>query len=487
MNCWEVLGISPTEDQHQIKKAYAHAATLHHPEDDPDGFQIVYRAFKQAMAFAKQRAEMAERLSINREAVIPSADERVNPQIQEENSPRQPDFDTSLLQGAAGKSDEKEEPEPQQSDFDTTLLQGAARKSGEKKEESKSEQPEFDTSLLQGAVGKSGEKEESKSEQPDFDTSLLQGAAGKSDEKEKSEPQQSDFDTTLLQGAAGAEENQTPWQSTAGAETDSQGEEYDYEGVIYRGEAAEKKKIKTILETLDLNYQERKTLHSTKMWKQCFSSAEFLALRSNEEFTRQFLTYQMDHIDIKPYDWVRVFAPMLREWLYYWPVGELSEKFHFLLRQRNKYGFIKKPTTRRRAKIRFLYIFLCILLIDGAIGAIMSHNNANSKNSSSMPSISVPIYQLSPDTELGSLLKIEDVLIGAENHTDYSKLQKKCEDLGVSREKYEQMQAEYAAGDKKSFDRDRDEIMDRNSKSRSSSSGETSAVSEPAAEKQGSD
>lgn len=385
MNCWEVLGISPTEDQHQIKKAYAHAATLHHPEDDPDGFQVVYRAFKQAMAFAKQSAKMSARLSANREAVIPSSNERVSPQIQEENSQEQPDFDTSLLQGAAS-----------------------------------------------------------------------------------------------------AEKNMASCQSAVGAETDSQGDECDYEGVILRGKAEEKKKIKAVLERMDLNYQKRKCSHSAKMWKQCFSSAEFLSLRGNEEFTSQFLTYQMDHIDIKPFDWVRVFAPMLREWLYYWPVGELSEKFHFLLSQRNKYGFVKKPTTRRTAKIRFVSIFLCVLVLYGAIGAIFGSNNSNSKNSSSMPSVSVPVFKLSPNTELGYLLEIEDVLIGAENHTDYSKLQKKCEELGISREKYEQMQAEYAAGDKESFDRDQDEIIDRNSKSRSNSSGEITAESEPAAEKQGS-
>jgi hypothetical protein len=54
MNCWEILNISCTGDVKKIKKAYAQMATLHHPETDPEGFQIVNRAFKQALSYASK-------------------------------------------------------------------------------------------------------------------------------------------------------------------------------------------------------------------------------------------------------------------------------------------------------------------------------------------------------------------------------------------------------------------------------------------------
>ncbi len=39
MNIWGILGIEPTKEIAQIKKAYARQLKRYHPEDDPKGFQ----------------------------------------------------------------------------------------------------------------------------------------------------------------------------------------------------------------------------------------------------------------------------------------------------------------------------------------------------------------------------------------------------------------------------------------------------------------
>ena len=56
MNCWEILGIEPTEDIVTIKKAFAAQSKLHHPEDDPDGFQLLRSAYRQALEIAEYRS-----------------------------------------------------------------------------------------------------------------------------------------------------------------------------------------------------------------------------------------------------------------------------------------------------------------------------------------------------------------------------------------------------------------------------------------------
>ncbi|ASJ56477.1 hypothetical protein BP422_24685 [Brevibacillus formosus] len=54
MNIWRILDIDPTEDISTIKKAYAKKLKLHHPEDDPEGYQQLREAYDQAIKMAKQ-------------------------------------------------------------------------------------------------------------------------------------------------------------------------------------------------------------------------------------------------------------------------------------------------------------------------------------------------------------------------------------------------------------------------------------------------
>jgi curved DNA-binding protein CbpA len=44
-SAWKILGIEPTDDLTVIKKAYSAKLKIHHPEDDPEGYQRLRAAF----------------------------------------------------------------------------------------------------------------------------------------------------------------------------------------------------------------------------------------------------------------------------------------------------------------------------------------------------------------------------------------------------------------------------------------------------------
>jgi hypothetical protein len=54
MDRWSVLGLAPTEDITAIKKAYAKMLKIHHPEEDPEGFQRLREAYDKAIKYAKE-------------------------------------------------------------------------------------------------------------------------------------------------------------------------------------------------------------------------------------------------------------------------------------------------------------------------------------------------------------------------------------------------------------------------------------------------
>lgn len=59
MSIWEVLGIAPTTDKAAIRHAYAQKTRTCHPEEDPEGFDALHKAFTAAMRVARQGPGMA--------------------------------------------------------------------------------------------------------------------------------------------------------------------------------------------------------------------------------------------------------------------------------------------------------------------------------------------------------------------------------------------------------------------------------------------
>lgn len=60
MDCFEVLGISKTEDLNAIRKAYSKLLTKHSPEQDPEGFQKLRVAYEEAVRVAKEKDTIVE-------------------------------------------------------------------------------------------------------------------------------------------------------------------------------------------------------------------------------------------------------------------------------------------------------------------------------------------------------------------------------------------------------------------------------------------
>ena len=50
---WEALGIAPTKDISAIKRAYAEQAKQCHPEEDPEGFLRLRKAYQTALDYAE--------------------------------------------------------------------------------------------------------------------------------------------------------------------------------------------------------------------------------------------------------------------------------------------------------------------------------------------------------------------------------------------------------------------------------------------------
>ena len=57
MTGWEILGIQPTGDLREVRRAYAERSRSCHPEDDPEGFRRLYDAYQWAQAQAKHLAK----------------------------------------------------------------------------------------------------------------------------------------------------------------------------------------------------------------------------------------------------------------------------------------------------------------------------------------------------------------------------------------------------------------------------------------------
>src|SRR5690554_7652778 len=51
---WGVLGLTPTEDERVIRKAYLSLLPGVHPEEDPDGFRALREAYEFALESARQ-------------------------------------------------------------------------------------------------------------------------------------------------------------------------------------------------------------------------------------------------------------------------------------------------------------------------------------------------------------------------------------------------------------------------------------------------
>ena len=89
---WEALGITPTTNKREVKKAYAEAVKHCHPEEEPEAFQKLYEAYQAALNLCALRVKgqsvlqqedisdiqtlPVETISESEETVVPENDAR---------------------------------------------------------------------------------------------------------------------------------------------------------------------------------------------------------------------------------------------------------------------------------------------------------------------------------------------------------------------------------------------------------------------------
>ncbi|MGK5509462.1 J domain-containing protein [Brevibacillus formosus] len=92
MAIWEILGIEPTDNPAQIKKAYAKKLKVHNPEVDPEGFQRLREAYDLALKYTSDTTKNR----IIEETPLPERRQprRLYEQWHSEPEEEQPNYDT---------------------------------------------------------------------------------------------------------------------------------------------------------------------------------------------------------------------------------------------------------------------------------------------------------------------------------------------------------------------------------------------------------
>ncbi|MGM9948394.1 DnaJ domain-containing protein [Floccifex sp.] len=71
LDIWKILGIQATKDKKAIKRAYAKQLKLHHPEEDPEGFQLLHEAYELALEQKEVKIEKVVQKDMDSPPPIP--------------------------------------------------------------------------------------------------------------------------------------------------------------------------------------------------------------------------------------------------------------------------------------------------------------------------------------------------------------------------------------------------------------------------------
>lgn len=116
---WRLLGIEPTTQLSEIKSAYADQAKKYHPEEYPEEFQRLRKAYKSAVQYAKQA--QSDTVQVEPELQVklkPDVEEKVQAEIQTELQIKAEPEPTIQPQPECNQNHKEEKLNIQEMDFD---------------------------------------------------------------------------------------------------------------------------------------------------------------------------------------------------------------------------------------------------------------------------------------------------------------------------------------------------------------------------------
>ena len=85
MDCWKILGVEPFSDKKTIKVAYAKQLKLNRPDDDPEGFKSLHRAYQSALNWTPEAAvTYSGSLDLSPQLVLVPSEEALDSALTEE-------------------------------------------------------------------------------------------------------------------------------------------------------------------------------------------------------------------------------------------------------------------------------------------------------------------------------------------------------------------------------------------------------------------
>lgn len=110
MNIWETLGIEPTTDVKLIRRRYAELVRLYHPEDQPEIYQEIVKAYQEALTYARSRKTRLEN------SLRKASDSQKATELEEEAN-RKPNYSLNFENLTEETKIENEESETSSLDF----------------------------------------------------------------------------------------------------------------------------------------------------------------------------------------------------------------------------------------------------------------------------------------------------------------------------------------------------------------------------------